>query len=159
MRRLIASTIALAIALAGCATGPRIDSVDRLALLRAHAGEPVNSILHPGRLSGWSPVGTEALVLHTHANRAYLLELTGPCTDLPHAHAIGVTSRGGTIASRFDSVTPAGPGLSPIQIRCHIKTIRPLDVAAVRKAEREALDALREAAPVEREDDAQTPAQ
>src|SRR5690606_8876483 len=52
MRRLIASTIALAIALAGCATGPRIDSVDRLALLRAHAGEPVNSILHPGRFSG-----------------------------------------------------------------------------------------------------------
>lgn len=159
MTRLPAIFAALAFALAGCATGPRIDSAQRLALLQSHAGEPVASIIHPGRFSGWSAVGTEALVLHTHANRAYLLELTGPCADLPYALAIGVTSRGGTIASRFDSVVPAGPGLSSIQIRCHIKTIRPLDVAAVRKAEREALEALREAAPVEREDEVQPPAE
>lgn len=157
MKPMLATTAALALAVSGCASSPRMDAAERLSLYRAHAGQPVNSILHPGRFTGWSPLGPDALVLRTRPNQAYLLELSGPCSDLPFAHAIRISSRGGTIASRFDSVTPAGPGISSIQVRCHIQSIRPLDLAALRQAERDAEQALREATAVEREDDGAPP--
>lgn len=139
---------ALALVLAACASGTRMDSGERLALYRAHAGEPVSSIRHPGRFTGWSAVGSDALVLRTRPNEAFLLELATPCPDLPVALAIQVSSRTGMITSRFDSITPLGPATASIKIRCHIGSIRPLDVAALREAEA----ALREATPVERED-------
>ena len=142
------------LALAGCASGARTGVADRLALLEAHAGAPVGSIRHPGRFTGWSSVGSEALVLRTRVNEAWLLDLTGPCPDLPHALAIHVSSRTGMISARFDSIMPVGPGTSSIRIRCHIDSIRPLDVAALREAE----TALREATPVEREDEDPPPA-
>lgn len=152
MNRLL-PVAALAVALTACASGSRMGDAERLAMLRAHAGEPVGSIMHPGRFTGWSAVGNSALVLQPSPNRAFLLDLSGPCQDLSFAHAIQVSSRSGAIASRFDSITPVGPGTSSIRIRCHIHSIRPLDMAALRKAEA----ALREATPVEREADAGSP--
>ncbi len=149
MNRLIAvaSLLLLVLALSACASGPRMSDAERLTLLRAHAGEPVNSIRHPIRFAGWSSVGNSALVLRTTPNQAFLLELSGPCPDLSFAHAIRVSSRSGTIASRFDSITPVGPGTSSIRIRCHIRSIQPLDMAALRQTKAE----LREATSVERE--------
>ena len=143
---------ALALVLAACASGARMDGAERLALYRAHAGEPVGSIRHPGRFTGWSAVGTDALVLRTRPNEAFLLELSTPCPDLPVALAIQVSSRTGMISARFDSVTPLGPATASIRVPCHIGSIRPLDVAALREAEA----ALREATPVERADQAPT---
>lgn len=157
MNRLIAvASLVLVLALSACASsGERMSNADRLTLLRAHAGEPVNSIRHPGRFAGWSSVGNSALVLRPRTNQAFLLELSGPCPDLSFAHAIRVSSRSGTIASRFDSITPVGPGTSSIRIRCHIRSIQPLDMAALRQTKAE----LREATSVEREaEDASTDA-
>ena len=151
MSRLFPFLAVIVASLAACASGPRMDPVERLAILEAHAGEPVNSIRHPGRFSGWNAVGSSALVLHTRPREAFLLDLSGPCSDLPFAQAIHVSSRAGSIASRFDYVMPMGPGTSSIRIRCHIRSIRPLDVAALRQSEQE----LREATSVEREDHAQ----
>src|SRR5690606_41730302 len=105
----------------------------------------------------WGPLGPTALVLRTRPGQASLLRPSGPCSGLPFAPAIRMSSRGGTIASRFDSVTPAGPGTSSIQVRCHIQSIRPLALAALRQAERDAEQALREATAVEREDDGAPP--
>lgn len=139
---------ALVLVLASCASGARMDSGERLAMYRAHAGEPVGSIRHPGRFSGWSAVGDDAVVLRTRPNEAFLLELATPCPDLPAALAIQVSSRTGMISARFDSITPLGPGTASIRVPCHIGSIRPLDVAALREAEA----ALRDATPVERED-------
>lgn len=145
----------LAAALSACASsGPTLSTTERLALLNEHAGQPVNSIRHPGRFAGWNAVGSNAMVLQTRPNEAFLLDFTGPCNDLPFAQAIRISSRTGTIAARFDSVTPVGPGTSSIRIRCHIRTIRPLDVAALREAKAE----LREATPVERESEDEAPA-
>jgi len=139
---------ALAFALAACASGPRMDNAERLAMYRSHAGEPVGSIRHPGRFTGWSAVGSDALVLRTRPDEAFLLELATPCPDLPVALAIQVSSRTGMISARFDSITPLGPATASIRVPCHIGSIRRLDVAALREAEA----ALREATPVERED-------
>ena len=150
MSRLLAF-LALIVALAACASGPRMSPADRLAALEAHAGDPVNSIRHPGRFSGWSSVGSSALVLHTRPSQAFLLDLNGPCSDLPFAHAIHISSRAGSIAARFDYVRPMGPGTSSIPIRCHIRSIRPLDLVALRQPQQELL----EATSIEREDDAQ----
>lgn len=149
MSRLLPFLAVIVASLAACASGPRMNPAERRATLEAHAGEPVNSIRHPGRFSGWSAVGSSALVLHTRPSEAFLLDLTGPCSDLPFAHAIHVSSRAGSIASRFDYVLPMGPGTSSIRIRCHIRSIRPLDVAALRQSQQE----LREATSIEREDD------
>src|SRR5690606_42128160 len=124
MKPMLATTAALALAVSGCASSPRMDAAERLSLYRAHAGQPVNPILHHGRFTGWSPLGADALVLRTRPNQAYLLELSGPCSDLPFALAIRISSRGGTIALRFDSFTPSTPVISSIQSRCSYKSIR-----------------------------------
>lgn len=146
-RKPVVLAVFAATALAACASGPRMSDAERLALLNAHAGEPVNSIRHPGRFAGWSAVGNSALLLRVRRNDVYLLDLT-PCHDLPFAQAIRISNRGATIASRFDSVTPVGPGTSAVRVRCHIRSIRPIDVAALR----ESGEKLQEATPVERED-------
>ena len=140
------------IVLSACASGPRMSDAERLALLEAHAGEPVRSIRHPGRFAGWSAVGNSAMVLNVRPNEAYLFALT-PCQDLTFAQAIRISNRGSMIAARFDSVTPVGPGVSSIRIRCHIQSIRPLDIAALRQTR----DELREAQAVEREDEDAAP--
>lgn len=146
----------MATALSACASsGPTLSTTERLALLNEHAGEPVNSIRHPGRFAGWNAVGSTAMVLRTRPSQAFLVDFTGPCHDLPFAQAIRVSSRTGTIAARFDSVTPVGPGTSSIRVRCHIRTIRPLDVAALRQAK----DELREVTQVERESEDEAPAE
>ena len=124
------------LALAGCASGARTGVADRLALLEAHAGAPVGSIRHPGRFTGWSSVGSEALVLRTRVNEAWLLDLSGACPDLPYAHSIAITSNMNTVHVNFDKVRPLG-GTPSMNIPCHIRQIRPLDVTAIRQAERD----------------------
>src|SRR5690606_41956777 len=101
MSRLFPFFAVIVASLAACASGPRMDPVERLAILEAHAGEPVNSIRHPGRFSGWNAVGSSALVLHTRPREAFLLALSGPCSDLPFAPATHVSRRAGSIGSPF----------------------------------------------------------
>ena len=53
----------------------------------------------------------------------WLLDLDGPCQNLPFTQAIGLTSSSGTVFSRFDKVLTGGP-YAP----CVISQIRPIDV-------------------------------
>lgn len=127
----------LALGLAACASG-RIPDDQKLAIHRAHAGEPVPSFQFFGSLSGWTPLGDSAVAVWTRPNEAYLLELTGRCQDLQFAQAISLTSTQNRVHARFDKVMALGTG--SIQVPCHIATIRPLDVKAVREAERQVRD-------------------
>ncbi len=146
----MALAAALATALGGCATaGTQLSDEAKLGLYRTHAGEPVGSFRYFGRLNGWAPLGDESLVVWTRPNEAYLLELFGPCHDLAFAPAIRISNQASTVYSSFDSVVPMGAGaIGMWNIPCRIETIRPLQVNALKDAQRE----LREANAVEREE-------
>ncbi len=134
MKRSIALLL-MSTALAGCAT-TGLNEEERLALHRAHAGPPVKDFNYFDSLNGWSPLGDEALTVWTRPNRAYLLELSGPCPDLDFAPAISITNMMGRVSARFDKVIVHGRS-TPMQFPCRIKEIRPLDVQALKQAENE----------------------
>lgn len=129
------SLFALVLALAACATHPAQRDAQRLALYRAHAAAPVPSFHYFGSLNGWTPLGDSALVVWTRPNQAYLLELSGRCIDLDYASAISVSNQFGRVYARFDKVTVIGRNTNTFP--CHIRQIQPLDVKAVKQAERD----------------------
>ena len=128
---------AAALALSACATGKMSDN-DKLALYRAHAQAPVQSFRYLSRIDGWTPLGDSAVAIWTRPNEAYLLEVDRPCPDLGFAQAIGLTSQTGAVYSRFDKVIPrVFGGGRPAPIPCQIREIRPLDVKALKAAEKD----------------------
>jgi uncharacterized protein DUF6491 len=137
--------LALALSLGACNT-TRMTDAETLALYKTHAREPVKNFQYLGHLSGWTPLGDTALAVWTRPNQAYLLELFGPCTDLDYAPAISLSSIANSVSARFDNVYVLG-GSPGIRLPCRIETIRPLDVKALKQAQKD----LREAKMVERE--------
>lgn len=133
--RAIVPVLALAL-LAGCASDPARRDADNLALYREHAGAPVDGFTYLGRFDSWTPLGSEALVVWTTPTRAWLLDVHGPCSELPFARAIKLSSSTGRVSARFDDVTPIGSGMHSIP--CRIREIRPIDVPALREARRQA---------------------
>lgn len=138
----------LCLALAGCAT-TGLSSADRLELYRTHAGPPQKDMQFFGTLNGWTELGDSALAVWTKPSEAYLLELTGPCPDLSYAPAIGLTSHMGRVTAPFDKVLVRDPTGGP-RLPCFIKTIRKLDVKALRADEKD----MRQAQLQEREESA-----
>ena len=138
--------LGLAMLLSACST-TRLSDVETLALYRAHAGAPVKDFQYFGRINGWTPLGDTALAVWTRPSQAYLLELFGPCQDLDFAPAISLSNFGSRVSARFDSVQVLGGGTGNFRVPCRIETIRPLDVKALKQAQKE----LREARLVERE--------
>ena len=133
MKRLLFAIVLLA--LASCTSNPAQRDADRRALYLAHAGEPVSSFRYFGSLSGWTPLGEDAVALWTRPNQAYLVSFKGSCPDLDFAPGISVSSQFNTVYTNFDKVTVLNPGT--MTIPCHIREIRPLDVKAIKQAERE----------------------
>jgi hypothetical protein len=145
-------TAALAATLAACSGLPRQSAAERLALYRANAGEPVSSFLLLGSgVDGWTDLGTDAVAVWPRANEVYLLELNGPCLDLDFADAISVTSSGSRVYAGFDDVRVLGGGTGSIRLPCRINTIRPVNVAAIKEADK----ARRAASSVERQQQTQ----
>ena len=145
MKKLI-TALAMALALGACST-TRLSDSETLALYKAHAGEPVRDFQYFGQINGWTPLGDSALAVWTRPSQAYLLELYGPCTDLDFAPAISLSNMMSRVSARFDSVTVHGGGTNSMKIPCRIDTIRPLDVKALKQAQKN----LREAKMVERD--------
>lgn len=133
MKILIGWTIA-ALACAGCSTLARRPADAKLAFYSAHAGAPVDGFRSLGRFDNWEPLGNEALAVWTRPNEAWLLELYGPCDGLDFSIAIGLTDHVGRVEAGFDDVLVSHP--SPIHVPCRIRSIRPLDVAAIHEAEK-----------------------
>ncbi|TWT18519.1 hypothetical protein FQY83_14160 [Luteimonas marina] len=138
-------TLAAMLALAGCASTGKLGDAEKLALYRAHAGEPVDNFSYFGSINGWTSLGDSALAVWTRPGEAWLLELQGPCMDLSSTPVIGLTSNMNRVHARFDKVMVRSPG--SMNIPCHIGQIRPLDVKTLRTSEKE----LREARAEERE--------
>ncbi|SEK81238.1 hypothetical protein SAMN05428989_0850 [Pseudoxanthomonas sp. GM95] len=148
----LAAAAALALLGAGCATNGLTDAQE-LDLYRAHAGEPVKSFTFFGQLNGWAPLGDTALAVWTKPSEAYLLELPGRCVDLDTAPAITVTNQGSRVYAKFDDVLVLGGLHNSFRMPCRIDTIRPLDVKALRQAQK----SLREAKAAERQAGAAAP--
>lgn len=123
-----------AVSLAACATtGP--SDTERLALYMSHAGEPVNRIRYLSAM-GWERVDGEHVLLNMRPRETWLLKLSGPCLDWGSGSPfLAVSSQTGLLISRLDSVKVSG---SPVT--CRIDEIRPVDVPAVRAAEKQLRD-------------------
>lgn len=153
MKRRVLQSGAAALAIttvAACSSYPEMADAERLALYRAHAGAPVGNFRYVGRsLSGWTPLGDEALAVWTRPGQAFLLDLTGPCMGLEYAPTIGLSNLMGQVSAPFDRVLVYDSMIDSARMpaSCFIKTIRPLDVKTLKLAEKE----LREAKVVERE--------
>jgi hypothetical protein len=133
----------LASTMGACATTGMSDA-DKLATYRAHAGAPVDSFHYFGRISGWTPLGDSAIAVWTRPNQAWLLDLAGRCPDIEYTPVIGVTSQFDRVSAKFDKVIARSPG--SIEIPCMISEIRPLDVKAIKQAEKTARDQSAESA-------------
>ena len=120
--------------LGACATDRAQRDADELALYQAHAGAPVKKFRYHGSLNGWTPLGDSAIAVWTRPSEAWLLDLTGPCPDIESTPAIEVTNTFGEVSVPFDKVIVRNR--SVIDMPCHIKQIRPLDVKAIRAARR-----------------------
>ena len=144
MKLILGLVVALAL---GACSSTRLSNAENLSLFKSHAGEPVKDFQYFGQINGWSPLGDSALAVWTRPNQAYLLELYGPCADLEYSPAISLSNMMSRVSARFDTVTVLGGVGGSIRIPCRIETIRPLDVKALKQAQKD----LREAKLVERE--------
>lgn len=123
-----AALLALAVALPAHAM---TDSErERLAEYEKFAGAPVPNMPF-WRLQKYESLGNEALVVWTGVNKAWLIKVLPPCTDLPWAKAVGLSSNNHRVSAKFDHVV-AG------QDRCHIASIQPVDEKALRAARKSA---------------------
>ncbi len=121
------------LAMAGCATTRESDA-DKLARYTAFAGPPVASIRYGSTGSqGFDVVDDRHVVLDVRPREAYLLNLGGPCLAYERGSpTLGISSQFGRISAGFDRVTVASqPGMT-----CIIREIRPIDLKALRAAEK-----------------------
>src|SRR5690606_15202286 len=136
MKTLLAvPSLLLALATAACAT-TGLSQEQKLATYRAHAGEPVSSFRYFGQINGWTSLGDRDIAVWTRPSEAWLLELSGPCPDIDYAPAITVTNQFNRVSAKFDKVIVHGAGTP--RVPCTIDTIRPLDVKAIKQAEKTA---------------------
>jgi hypothetical protein len=102
---------------------------ERLAEYERFAGDPVKDMPF-WRLQSYEALGNEAVVVWTGVNKAWLIKVLPPCTDLPWAKAVGLSSTNHRVSAKFDHVV-AG------RDHCNIASIQPVDDKAVRAARKE----------------------
>lgn len=108
--------------LAACSGIPLKEHQDaRGARYEDYAGAPVKQFTWIGQYNGWTPIGTNELVVWTTPFQAYLLKVAPPCDNLQFVNRIGLTSTANTVYARFDAVK-VDHGW-----RCPIQEIRPVD--------------------------------
>ena len=93
----------------------------------AVAGEmrPVDHFWTFDGMDGWRPISRDSLIVWATAFRPYLIKLSRPSFDLRFEQTIGVTSMGGSVYAKFDSVIVDG-------IRYPIRAIYQIDPKTAR---------------------------
>jgi hypothetical protein len=110
---------------------------EQLARYERYAGTAVDDMPF-WRLHRYESLGDEAVVVWTGVNTAWLIRVRPPCTELPWAKAIGLTSNTHRVSAKFDHVL-AG------RDRCMIASIQPIDYKQLR-ADQKAETAQKKAA-------------
>lgn len=126
------SLLALGALLTACATGLVRKDDGAKFKYQDYAGPPIDEVGSMGRVTGWSAVSRNQLVIWTGVNEAWLLKVWDSCRDLEFAETINVTRTGSRI-SKFDKV------LLPRET-CPISEIRKVDVKQM-QADRKAAKA------------------
>jgi hypothetical protein len=102
----------------------------RMEQVLANAGPPVGSVVYHGTYS-WEALGDHSLLLWETPQRAYFVDVQPICNEFPWENSIIVDFRNMTLDSKFDSILVRGQ-------RCRIYEIRPVDVKALRAAQKQA---------------------
>jgi hypothetical protein len=125
--RPVASAVLAVTVLAGCTSGitKHEDPSQVRERFAAYAGAPIDRMVWLGQYYSWEPIGENQLVVFTTPSDAYLLTVSGPCNDLKFVNTIGLTSTGGAVYSRLDSVKVR-------DWRCPIAEIRKVDYKGMR---------------------------
>jgi hypothetical protein len=94
-----------------------------------YAGPPIDRFTYLGHYNGFRTLGGNDVVIWTDINDAYLIRVLSPCTQLPFANRVELTSTAHTVTRNFDFVI-----VDHDRDRCHIDTIRHIDYAAMKRA-------------------------
>jgi hypothetical protein len=134
----LSASLAATALLCACSDFAQRQDAER-ARYHSYAGAPVDSFTWLGHYEGWQSLGKDELVLWTTPWDAYLVRVAPPCTELPYANGIGVTSTARTVSSRFDFVLVHNQGerAPAVPWRCPIAEIRPVDYRRMRQDMRE----------------------
>ena len=127
-----AAVLGVVALLAACASGLARKEDGAKFRYQDYAGAPVDSMETMGRISGWSAVSRDQLVLWTGVNEAWLVKVWSTCRNLEFANAVAVKHTGLKV-TKFDQVLVGDE-------RCQISEIRPVDVKHM-KADRAAAKA------------------
>ena len=126
--RVFAAVIFLtAAALSACSGIPRRESDQQvLARYQQYAGDRVDEFRTFGAFNSWSPIDDHHVLVQTNVNEAYLISVFEPCTNLPFATRLAITSRfPNQVQSGFDSVRVGRQS-------CRISEIRPVNYRQLR---------------------------
>lgn len=125
--------IAVAAALAACASDRRQLLQQEQELFERHAGEELSRVNY-SHIRGWRPAGDESILIEFNGQRFYLLDVGPPCQrDLRFTQALRLRTTTPRALTTFDQV---GSELG----WCRIERIRGFDFLAYR-AERRGEDA------------------
>ena len=140
IRQSAAMLLSILIATAASAATTKTDRQTRMderrEFVTGFAGEAQSSVRF-SRFYDFEPLGTDTLLLYESLNRAYLVKIEDFCPDMPTAFKLGVDNSSSSLNVRLDSIVVRGN-------RCRIIEIRPVDVKAMKaaqKAKREAAKA------------------
>ncbi len=111
--------------LVGCAGHPVARREVQHNRYTPYAGAPVDQF-RAYRFSNWEVVGDTQLVIWTEFQDAYLIKLRSPCSELPWAEYIAVTTTVGTV-THLDSIW-VGRHMS-----CMIEEIRPVNIRQMQR--------------------------
>ena len=134
--RALSLSTAVLLVLSACASTPKEASADKLARYQSFAGEPVRSIPYNASAGGknFDIIDEENMVVEIRPTEGYLFSLSGPCLRNNSAPVLNITSQVGRVSAGFDRVS----SLSQPGMTCIVKEIRPLDMKALRAAEKSA---------------------
>lgn len=137
MNRLILTLASLLLLAGGSSfvTAKDRDYSARLAQVTQFAGEPVPYVRFgvPSKAYDWEPLGDTAVLIWHTRSKAYLVDLeeSDSCRDLDHEISIGLDNNVNDLDSRSGYIEMLDGGW------CKMIKIRPVDVVALRKAEKE----------------------
>jgi len=123
-------TAAALAALGACSSSGGTRQQEALQRYLAYAGAPIKSFTWLGQFYSWDGLAKDKLVVFTTPSDAYLLSIAPPCDMRFVINRIGLTSTGGTVYARLDSVIADTPGTG--RWTCPINEIRPVDYKRMR---------------------------
>lgn len=129
-----AAVLSLALALPAFGSEPASKEEQRLALLNAHAGEPVTRVKFLRPLHSYEMVGPLNVLVWETPTRAWLLDLrkSDACQYLDREFKISIDTLTDSINSTNGYVRASGGQI------CRIDRLREVDVKAWKDAERQA---------------------